>query len=104
MAIRHSPGPWALTDRTIIAANGENVGGCVVKRMKDGDALLIAAAPNMLEALKAQEAVSKQSAWVSHLANIPSRKNEYLVEATKADEMNDIAVDLRRAALAKVEK
>lgn len=51
MAIRHSPGPWTLTDRTIIAANGENVGGCVVKRMKDGDALLIAAAPDMLATL-----------------------------------------------------
>lgn len=52
MQLKHTPGPWKIEDRVIRASNGQNVAGCVVARMTPGDARLIAAAPDMLEALR----------------------------------------------------
>lgn len=51
--MKHTPGPWAIEDDVIRAANGENVRGCVVKRMRLADANLIAAAPSYHEAATA---------------------------------------------------
>lgn len=64
---------------------------------------LHASAGEMLEALKALEEVSQRLAWVFHLASVPSRKDEYLAEASQVDELNDKAVEMRRAAILKAE-
>jgi hypothetical protein len=106
----HTPGPWEI-EQIGVATTINGNGGIVAEvysdtgnqQEEDANARLIAAAPDMLEALKALEEVSQQLAWVSHLASVPERRNEYLAEASKADEMNDRAVDMRRAAIAKAE-
>ena len=50
----NSPGPWTIDEdgRTIKDSLGQNVGGCVVKRMSPEDARLIAASPELLKSLE----------------------------------------------------
>lgn len=50
----HTPGPWVIDEdgRVMQSSNGANVSGLVVRRMTTEDAYLIAAAPDLLAALK----------------------------------------------------
>ena len=111
---KHTPGPWTSRKGRILKEAGE-LSFCVadVKSVPltyskiggeyEANAKLIAASPELLEALKLAEEMSVIFSWVSHLGNIPERRDEYLAEAIKADELNDEAVDLRRQAIAKAE-
>ena len=56
---KHTPGPWALGAETIVISStvgGGCVADCGYREEGNADARLIAAAPDMLEALKLAEA------------------------------------------------
>jgi hypothetical protein len=114
MELKHTPGPWSLKDWTahdqhgaieacgtqVVDANGHLVSAATVEDPSEGEeanARLIAAAPELLEALKeARRAIGMHNAPNDCYATGPLTGNEYrdLVEcpACSAIAMYDAAI------------
>ena len=71
----HTPGPWSYTNERVVGPAGNTIADC---RYKNGllDARLIAAAPEMLEALK--------SAYTVLTDDVPGKQFDDTVEAVYA--------------------
>ena len=111
----HTPGPWEIqkgTDGTYyINAPKMGPGYYHVAHAYGDNAALIAAAPDMLVALEAQEAASSERSMTIYYQDSEdtaktydqkkTAHDNYLESAAKADALQDKATELRRSAIAK---
>lgn len=90
MSAQHTPGPWTLTEKAVVASASTPIAHRVkwwsigqLEIEENANARLIAAAPDLLEALRALHAACVKDGWPVYGAH-PAAMNAALAAIAKA--------------------